>query len=320
MSYIPKNQMHIDQLLSNVALNYTPQGFFADQIAPVVKVQKQTDLIKVYSKADLWRINNTARGPATEANRANISVSSDSYVCKNYALRADVTLEDRKNADAAFVRELEQGRAMFLTSQLKLAWDLRVAQQVTTSTNVGTASNVASAWTDNVNSDPISDLETVMFQIEDATAYKPNKIVFGQNPWRDFRRNDRVINKWHKTGVDGGAMNVDMNAAAALLEVDKVMVARRYYNSAEEGQTAVISKMWDDHVLVYYAPDRASVEVPSFMYSFRWAAAGLPNWQVERLPYDRFTKSDGMEIGYYQDEKILDQSLSGLIMYTDSSQ
>lgn len=324
MSFIPKNQLHIDKHLSNVALNYKPVGFFAQDIAPIVIVNKQTDLIPEFSQADLWRIDDTTRAPGAEANRVSISVSSQQYVAKNYALRADITIEDRANADPNFIRTLEEGRVMGVQDKLMLDWDRRVALQVTSTSNVGTSANVASSWAGAdggfANADPYGDILNVMDDVEDGTGYRPNAIVFGGEAWREFRQSDTVIDKVRMTGVTGAGMAIAQNQVRDLFEVERVSIARAYFNSADEGQAQTLARIFDPHVLVYYVPPRASIVVPSFMYSFRWSGNGLSNMTVERLPFDRRTKSEGVEIGYYQDELITSSALGGLVTNVTCSQ
>jgi hypothetical protein len=55
------------------------------------------------------------------------------------------------------------------------------------------------------------------------------------------------------------------------------------------------------------------------MYSYRWAAGGLPNMQAERHPFDPKTKSEEVEVGYYQDEKITGSDYSFLLTAVNSS-
>jgi hypothetical protein len=319
-SYIPKSSLHIDRHLSNVAINYRPRNFFADQIAPIIPVQHQSNLYKVYSQADLWRIEDTTRAPGNEANRYEISVGSDSYVAKNYALKTGVTIEDRSNADPEFVRDLESGRVMTTQDKLMLDYDRRISVQVSTTSNVGTGTNVASSWSDRANSDPYTDISTMMATLEDATGYRPNSILFFGKSWRLFRENNTVIDKIKATALAGADLNVNVEQVKALFDIDRVVLGTGYFNSGEEGQGLTLSQMAQDHVLVYYAPMQASIERPSFMYSFRWQRPGLPNMQVERLPYDPKRKLFELEIGYYQDEKITSAPLGGLISWTTSSQ
>lgn len=317
--YLQRNNIHVDKHLSNLAINYRPQGFVGDRVFPIVNVQKQTDMIKTYNQADLFRRERTLRSPGMDANRIDVAVNSTSYACLNYALRADVTVEDRANADAAFIRDMEEGRVMRVMDSLSLDWDVRIASQVTNTSNVGTSAAVGSAWTDLTNSDPLGDCWAIMDHIEDATGYRPNRAVFSGDAWRYFARNDTVIDKVRTTGVSGGGMNATVQDAATLLQLEEVNVGWAYYNTADEGQANSLSRIWGDHVLLYYAPSRPSIELPSFGYTFRQVAAGLPNMTVERLPFDPYKKIDSVEVGYYQDEKITAQPLGGLVTNVTSS-
>ena len=84
--------LHIDQVLSQMAIGYRPEGFIADQLFPVVNVLKQSDLYVIFSREDRMRRQKTKRAPGTEATRIDEDVSSASYYAKNYALKSQVTL------------------------------------------------------------------------------------------------------------------------------------------------------------------------------------------------------------------------------------
>jgi len=318
---LPTGQViHVDKHLTTLAMNYRPSGFIADMIFPIVKVGKQSDMIKTYLKNDLYRIDNDIRAPGGEANQVNFEVGSANYYCRNYALKVPTTIEDRANADPIFVRDIEQGRVTFIQDKLMLGWENRVSSQVGVSTNVSTVFTVGSAWNDYTNSRPLEDVWTAMDEQSDQTAYRPNNCVMGEQAWRSFSRNAQVINKVNGTGTDGGGKNATKIQAAQLLEIDNLLVGAAYKSTAEEGQTAVLSQFWADKCLLYYAPARPSLEVPSFGYTFRWTARGIANMTVERHPYNSLKKSDEIEIGYYQDEKLTDTTLGTLIDGVNSSQ
>jgi hypothetical protein len=316
-------ELHIDVPLSNVALNYRPQGMIADMIAPIVPVPKQSNMYPIWSQADSFRVENDMRAPGTEARRVHRSVSSGTYFAKNYALKADLTLEDMENADEAFLQGMREGKVNFILDKLFLGWEKRVGLYCTSGTNVYSYSACASAWTDlrDGYSDPISNVLTKVNMIQDVSGYRPNAIVFGGQAWRNFRRHQNVIRAIYgdtQGGMSGRQINQEN--AKALLEMDYLAVGEAYYNTADEGQTASLSSIWKDHVLVYYRPPAASIEVPSFMYTFRWAKLSIPQMQVERHPWDPKTKKEEIEAGYYQDEKITASTLGALLTCVNCSQ
>lgn len=310
-------ELHIDVPLSNVAIDYRPQGMIADMISPVVEVPNITGQIPVFDRADVLRVENTLRAPGVPANLVTRDVSSDSYVCKNYALRRSITIEDRTNADPIYVQKLFNGGAQFLKTKLSLDWERRVARKVCSGSNVGSYSAVSSAWTDLTNSNPLANLNTAIDNVQDATGYRPNRIIFGEKAWRYLRRHSGVLNLIFGQNNGGGYATPD--AVANLLEIPTVLIGRAYQNTTEEGKAESLSQIWNDNVLVYYSPDNASVDDPAFMYSFRWGAAGIPNMQVERHPYDTKSKSEDIELGYYQDEKITGKSYGFLLTAVTSS-
>ena len=314
------HDIHVDQHLTNVAINYRPEGMIADQIAPIVSVAKQSDFYPIWDQGDILRVETATRGPGEEAKKITRSVSSGAYYAENYALKTPLTVEDRENMDPAFYKLRSEGKAEWLVDKMGLVWEYRVAQQCTSGSNVYSYSACASAWTDYTNSDPLSDLWTAIDVIQDATGYKPNSLLMGGQAWRNFRRNETVKNELYgSAGSAGGNRMVSRENAKTLFEVERFLVGEAYYDTAAEGQTMSISPLWADHVLLYYAPMAASTEKPSFMYSFRWKRPGLANLSIERHPFDAKTKSEEIELGVYQDEVITASTLAYLFTNVTSS-
>lgn len=238
-------------------------------------------------------------------------MSSSSYRCSNYALKATCNLEDRANSDPIFLDGIINGKTRLVLDHLMLDWELRVSNQVLSATNVGSGAGVNSAWNSAVadNSDPIGDMNTAIDVVQDTTGIRPNRIVMGLNAWKSFRRHGNVRNLIFGTNNGGGFASREQ--AANLFEVDQLLIGGAYQNTGAEAVAAAgfdnlesLASIWDDNILVYYAPPSPSRETPSLGYSLRWNAPGLPNMTVERHPFNPKTKSEEVEVGYYQDEVI----------------
>ena len=308
--------LHIDQLLSEMAMAYRPEGFIADMIFPTVNVQKQSDLYMVFDRADRGRIEDTSRAPGVQANRVTEAVGSATYFAKNYALATPIVLEDRVNIDAGVLSQALNGKASYLLDKLLLDWESRVARLVCSGSNVGSYSAVASAW--NGAGNPIGVINTALDNVYYATGVRPNRIAFGVKAWRAFRRDSTVRNLIFGTNNGGGYPNTQQTAG--LFDVDQIHIGGAFQNTAGEGQSESLSAIWADHVLCYYAPPTPSIDRPSLGYNFRWAAPGLPNMQVERHAFDTRLKAEDIEVGYYQDEKITGSTYGFLITNVNSSQ
>ena len=309
--------LHTDVLLSNVAIGYMVGDTIAGSISPVVQVGKQSDAYAIFSRADALRIEDTKRSPGTEANKVTRTISSDTYYAQNYALKYPITIEDRENADPIQKQNIINDGVRYITDKLMLDWENRVAGIVNSTSNVGSSAVVASEWDVAASSDPLGDLNTAMDNVQDLTGTRPNRVVMGLAAWRSLRRNNQILNRLFGTNNGGGfAMK---NQVASLLEVDELLVGAAYQNTGNEGLAESISTIWGDNVLCYYSPTSPSRDAPSFMYSFRWAPGGLPNMQAERHPFDPKTKTEEVEVGYYQVEKVTGSEYAFLLLAVNSS-
>ena len=145
------HDLHIDQPLTEVLINYRPTGMIADQVLPLVEVGKQSDLYYEFDQGDLWRIPDTVRAPMTGAKMVSFNVSSNTYFAKNYALAAGIPVEDAMNADAAL--RLRESKGRFIMDLLTLDWENRLATLVINTSNVGTFATVTgSLWSNHADS------------------------------------------------------------------------------------------------------------------------------------------------------------------------
>ena len=313
--------LHVDIPLSNVAIAYKPMGMIADQIAPIVPVPKQSDAYTIWNLADVYRVEDTKRAPATEANIITRSVSSGTFFCDNYALKDRIPYEDLENADAGMILTERSQRIEYIKDHLMLDMELRVANLCTSTSNVGSSSTISSAWTDYTagNSDPIGDINTAINNIEDATGQRPNSVLFGRYAWRNFREHADVIDRIYGNETGANARVVNMKNVMDLFELERALVGGAYQNTADEGQTAVLSQMWNDNVLLYYAPPAAAKNRPSFMYSFRWNKVKGFN-MAANIFQDEKAAAEEIQLGYYQDEVITASALGYLLTGVGSSQ
>jgi len=308
--------VHLNQPLSNIAIAYRPENMIADQICPIVPVDKQSDNYYIWQIADAFRITDDKRAPATEANVLDRNISSGTYFADNYALKDRIPYEDIENADAGFMFTERTSRVEFLKDRLMLNMEYRVAKQCTSGSNVGSYSACASAWTDYTNSDPILDIETAIANVEDATGTRPNSILFGRNIWRHFRKHDDVLSRIFGYQTTNNGRIVTSENVKALFELERVLIGGAYQNTAGRGQTASLSGLWADHVLVYYAPMTPRKDKPSFMYGFRWNKIMNMQAFIYQLPKSH---AEEVELGYYQDEVITASALGFLILNCTSS-
>lgn len=309
-------RLHIDQVLTQMAIGYRPSGMIADRIAPIVSVGKQSDFFTIFSRADALRVEDSKRAPGTEAHKITRDLSSGTYYSQNYALKMGLTIEDRANADPAFRQQIIEGRSTYILDKLMLDWEVRLAALITVIANLGSGVGVSSEW-DAGNADVLGDMNTAIDNIHDLTGMRPNRAVLGQQAWRSMRRSTDVLNRLFGTNNGGGYATTGQ--VASLLDLDGIDVGGAYQNTANEAQAETLASVWADDAIIYFAPQNPSTEVPSAFYSFRWAADGLHNMTVVRHPYDTRKQEEEIEAGYYQDEVITAAEYAFILKSVNSS-
>ncbi len=299
------HDLHIDQPLTEVLINYRPSGMIADQVLPLVEVGKQSDLYYEFDQGDLWRIPDTVRAPMTGAKMVSFNVSSNTYFAKNYALAAGIPVEDAMNADAAL--RLRESKGRFIMDLLTLDWENRLATLVINTSNVGTFATVTgSLWSNHADSDPVTDIDDAIKRVRDATGYLPNRMVLGWRAWQDLKRNNTlrslIFPAPGATQPTAGLMNTDQ--VAKVFDLEKVLIGGTVRNTAAEGLDLTLADIWGPHALIYYSPGAPSRETPAYGYTFRWVGPMLQNLTVMDLGFDKRLKGNILDVGFYQDEKI----------------
>lgn len=309
--------VHVDQVLSNIVQGYRPNDRIWDKVAPTVPVGKQSDFYLVHDRGDAIRRETAIRAPGTEARMVTRGIGSDTYYALNYALKMGVPIEDEANADPMYRQELLEGNATHLVNLLDLDIESRLGTRITTVANLGSGAGVASAWNTS-NGNPIGNMNTALNVVEDSTGKRPNYAVMGLAAWRSLRQHVDVRNIIFGTNNGGGYPSTKQ--VADLFELEDIYVGGTYENTANESQADVIAPIWADHVVVFRrGNDGPGQQDVSAFRSFRWRAPGIADMQVERHPFDTRRKSQEIEVGYYQDEKITGRTYAYVIRAVNSS-
>lgn len=307
--------LHLSQLLTQMAMGYRPQGIIADQIFPVVRVAKQIDTYAIFSRQEMLTQESTTRGPGTEARKITRSVGTGTYRAKNYALKTELTLEDGVNMDAGFTAQIVGGRAMYLLNKLSLDWDVRVSNLVNSTTNVGSSAAPTSSWAG--AGTPLTNLWTAIDNVRYATGYRPNVLSFGPRAFDSFSRDTTVRNLIF--GVNNGGGYPTLDQIKNVFQIDRALLSGAFQSTSNESQPEAIATVWADNVLATYCPAAPTMEDPSFGYTFRWSQPGLAELQIETHPYDDKIKSQEFETGFYQAEVITGASYGFLVNNVNSN-
>lgn len=310
--------IHFDVPLSNLAVSAFDAGedtMIADQLLPSISVGKQSDKYYIVEKGAFLRIPNTLRAPRTAARRVEFEVSSDSFYAHNYALAAENAMEDMSNADIAV--QLRQNSTRLVTTNLKKDQEVRVANLVTSISNVGSGVQLAGVnkWNDS-GSDPIADITTGHAFVRQATGLRPNVAVIDEDTLMIVRRHPLLLDMYKYTS--GGELNDDQ--IRQVFKVNKMLVGSGIKENQIEGAAASsVTNIWGNNVLLAHVGPSTGLQSQTFGLRFNWRPPIFPanfgvTTAVENQAGQR--KVEIVEAGYYQDEKVVASELAYVIQNT----
>ena len=311
--WLSPRDVHIDAPLSNIAVEAFDSGdFVGPQLFPVVDVRKQSDRYYTITRATWLRTpSSTLRSPKTSPQRIEFDVSSDAYFADNYALAAENALETLANADDPI--QLRARSTRFLVDALARDQEVRIANQVTSISNIGSGVVLAGAnlWSNYASSDPVADVTTGHAFIRQNTGLVANTALLDFDTYQTVRRHPVLLDMYKYT--QGGLVN-DAELRE-VFKVQKLLVANCIRNAALENATASMVNIWGNNFLLCYVGAPTGMRTTTFGLAFRWLNPELPApWGVRVYPDpDPGKKTEITEVGYYQDERIVAAQLAYLV-------
>lgn len=315
--WLTPQDVHIDVPMSNIAVEAFSTGeFIGPQLFPIVPVGKQSD--KYYTiKKETWlrTPSTTLRALKTSPARIEFDISSDSYFANNYALATENALEALANADDSI--SLRARSTRFLVDALMRDLEVRIANLVTSVSNVGSGVVLSggSKWSNYVSSDPVADVSTGHAFIRQNTGMVANTLLMDMDTYQMVRRHPVLLDMYKYT--QGGLVN-DAELSA-VFRVDKILVGAAVRNVSVENAAASMVNIWGNNALLaYVSPAAVGLRTSTFGLAFQWQNPELPAaFGVRTYPDpDPGKKTEVIETGYYQDEKIVAPALAYAITGT----
>jgi len=263
----------VDKLLTGVSQKVMPEGYIADLVLPEAKVVQYSGKIGRYGK-DHLRIESTVVGgrgqfPLVETNTR----SSDSYALETHGLKDILTPEDYANVEQPF--DAERDATEDLTTKLALGKEKGLADALG-STSIIT-NNVTLSGTDQysdyANSDPLADFATARASIHSKTGTRPDTAIISWSVWNVIRYHPSLLRNLGFADQRAGGLSLD--ELAKVMEVKRVLVGEAVYNSAKQGQTAVMAEVWGKNIVFLVAPTKPAKRQVTVGYRLTKAGAAV---------------------------------------------
>lgn len=307
--------VHHDALLSTIAVAAFDMGedtFIADKVFPSVPVAKQSDRFAIIDKGNFLRIEDALRAPKTAARKVEFQVSSAPYFCDNYALAAELSLEDLANADQAF--SLRDNSVKLVVSDLRRAQEQRVSNIVTSASNLGSGTTLSggSQWQDFVNSDPLGDVNTAHAFIQQQSGLIANTCVLDFDTFKIVRRHPDLLDMYKF--VSGGQLSRQQIADA--FDVENLWIGQGVIENALEGGTSSMTNLWGKNALFAHIAPPTGLSTRTLGLRFVWQPGGFPAPLAVTTNREAGAGKRNVEIieaQHFQDEVIVATDLGYLI-------
>ncbi len=257
----------IDPLLTDASSMYIPKGCIADSLLPGLKFDQYTGKLGAYGSNHL-RIENTVVGGKGKYRQVeSITRSTSGFEIEGHGLSGMVTKADYKNVKDPF--DAEKDETMGISTILLLEKEKGLADSLT-STSIMTQNTTLSGtsqFNDFTNSDPLAKFLAARKAVRDGSGAIANAVIMDYNVAEVLRSHPQLLDLLgFKFARPGGLTDSEL---AKALNVDKVFIPNAMYNSAKEGQTAVLASVWGKHIVFAQIPDSAQKYQISLGYNIR---------------------------------------------------
>ncbi len=276
-----RSELHVDQLLSNVAVKYENKNYIHDKVFPMVPVKKQTDVYRTYDRN--WVIPETARAIGGLAREAVFGIGTESYSLSKQALKSYVPDTAAENYD---ITDLRADVTVDLVEKIKMKMEVDCAAnfQTTTSWSLNASLAADELWV-TTSSNPIKDFDTATSAILGNSGVKPNYAIVGRDGYVALKNNSTVVDRIKYTSRD-----MSPTMIAALLDVEELLVPNMYYDTGVYGASAAtgaITNIWPaDFAFIGYKPRSPGFFQLSSGYLFQRNKPMVRRWREEEREAD----------------------------------
>ena len=188
---------------------------------------------------------------------------------------------------------------------MDLAQEKRIADMVFNSTTF-TANAVTNEWDDAANATPIDDVNAGINSVRQACGMIPNALIIAFSTFKDLKNCDQIVDRLKYTfpGIDINRMNAQQ--LAAIFDVERVLVGGAVYDSADKGQDASISDLWNnEYAMLTVVSSGGDIRDPCIGRTFYWAEENAGVGPVVESYREDGTRSDVIRVRHDTDERLI---------------
>jgi hypothetical protein len=274
----------VNEVLTNVAKQYRPQGYIYDRLVAPQLVNYNFGLYPVFNPAQFFSTGgNLAVSDRAPTPKTDFEWSTSPYACVDYRLAASITRKEMAQAHPAV--RLDYSKTVGLLTQFATNRENRLATALQSTANGGqlTANGgnpVAPTvkWDQGTTSTPATiqqDLQGAALLVMKASGVRPNTLVIDYQVAYAIAA-DPGIKDYIKylIGTQALADGVQAILPSKLFGFNVVIADGTLMNTGRPGDAnATLSGIWGNKARLLYVNPNAQWGIPSVVYAFRGRVA-----------------------------------------------
>ncbi|MGE3175853.1 MAG: hypothetical protein AB7O32_00170 [Vicinamibacterales bacterium] len=183
-------------------------------------------------------------------NRLTLQTSNSDYDCVSRGLECELSDHDRADYMSMFDAEVEVASAPYRANWLRFESDVASAVEAAGATNTHAAGG-GTPWSNNASGVPIDDLHQAKRTLLGLTGEEPRGLRISKQSQYDLSVSAQILAKLGSSNASKATIPVSV--LAEVLDFDVILISHGYYNTANLGQAASMSPIWDaDKAQVFY--------------------------------------------------------------------
>jgi hypothetical protein len=280
----PQGLQVVNEVLTNVARQFRPQGFIYDRLVAPQLVQYNYGLYPVFDPGQFFAAgSNTAVADRAQTPIVDFSWSTEPYACVDYRKQVIITRKELEQAHPSL--RLDYSKTIGLLTQFASDREVRLAAKLKAtanggqfSANSGNALTPTVKWDQGTSSTPASiqaDLQSAALLIMKSSGIRPNTVVMDYQVAYAIAADPGIKDFIKYTiGVEALGGGVDSILPSKLFGFNIVIADGSLYNTGRPGDSTTLTGVWGNSVRVMYVNPNAQWGVPSTVYAFRGRVGG----------------------------------------------
>ncbi len=241
------NRFDLSMSFSEFSLLANRKNFVGPRVLPAVGVAEQSSsFAKITVESVLGPIETTLRAPKGTYKRDDFEWTTDSYATEDHGV--EEVIDDRTQRMYGSEIRAEQIHVQRAINRVLMSYEDAVATAVfntTTWTGSALTTTIGTKWDVKASADPIADIDAAIGKVETSSGQKPNTLIVTSLAMRSLKRADRIEDLLKYSGRDDPKNVGIISGLKELFDLENIIVANGYKNTADKGQSASFSRLWD---------------------------------------------------------------------------